>query len=242
MSIEVITVPSPLEAVSFVGGGISGALHARERSMDYLGVLLIAVATAVGGGAIRDTLLNTTPVFLENKYTLFTLDYGFIILAVLGGLAGYFLARLMTRLTTIIFVVDTLLIGAWVVIGVEKTIFTGLGPLTAIFVGTTTAVGGGLLRDVLCREIPSALMPGKWVGSSALVASIVFVSFYYPLDNFLATGKATNVAAAAAIITASLLRGLSHRYNWQTPTAVDMSNSFRSWMGMKKPVSSDIST
>ncbi len=214
MNVEVLTVPSPLEAVSFVGGGISGALHARERSMDYLGVLLIAVATAVGGGAIRDTLLNTKPVFLESKYTLLGFDYGFIILAVLGGLAGYFLARLVTRFTTTIFIVDTLLIGAWVVIGVEKTIFTGLGPLTAIFVGTTTAVGGGLLRDVLCREIPSALMPGKWVASSALVASIVFVCFYYPVENFFSASKATGVAAVAAIITASLLRGLSHRFNW----------------------------
>ncbi len=234
MSVEVFTVPSGIEAMSFVGGGISGALHARERSMDYLGVLLIAVATGVGGGAIRDVLLNTEPVFLQSKYTLLGLSYGFIIMAVLGGLAGYFLARLVKRLTTIIFVVDTLLIGAWVVIGVEKATFAGLGAATAIFIGTTTAVGGGLIRDVLCREIPSALMPGKWVALSALVASMVFVSVFYPIKYVFSTGQATAVAMVATIITASLLRGLSFHYDWRTPAAVDMSNQFRTWIGMKK--------
>jgi uncharacterized membrane protein YeiH len=212
---EVLTVPAVMETASILGGGISGALHARTRDMDYLGALIVAVATGVGGGAIRDIMLGEVPVFLLNM---------FVPLAVLGAVAAFFFARLLEKVTPFMFVLDTLLIGAWVVIGAEKAINAGLPPIAVVFVGATTAIGGGLLRDVLCRDIPTALMPGRYVAASGLIASIVFTSLW--------SVGLEGLAEAAALITATLLRALSFHYEWVTPSAMDMSNTFRDWVGL----------
>ena len=214
---EILVVPSVIETASIIGGGISGALHARTREMDYLGALLVAVATGVGGGAIRDLMLGQVPIFLLNH---------FVLLAVGGALVAFFFAKLIQRLTPFLFILDTLLIGAWVVIGAEKAINAGLPPVAIVFVGSVTAIGGGLLRDVLCREIPTALMPGRYVAASALVGSIVFTGLWNSgLEDF---------AEVGTLLTATILRALSYYYEWVTPSAMDMSNSLRKWVGLSK--------
>lgn len=212
---EVLAVPGVMETASILGGGISGALHARTRDMDYLGALIVAVSTGVGGGAIRDVMLGEVPIFLLNA---------FIPLAVIGAVAAFFFARLIQRLTPFMFVLDTLLIGAWVVIGAEKAINADLPPVAVIFVGSTTAIGGGLLRDVLCREIPTALMPGRYVAASALIASVVFTGLWN-LD-------LKGMAEASTVLTATLLRALSYHYEWVTPSAMDMSSALRKRIGL----------
>ena len=214
---EVLSVPAIMETASILGGGISGALHARTRDMDYLGALIVAVSTGVGGGAIRDIMLGEVPVFLLNM---------FVPLAVIGAVAAFFFARLIEKVTPFMFVLDTLLIGAWVVIGAEKAINAGLPPIAVVFVGATTAIGGGLLRDVLCRDIPTALMPGRYVAASGLIASIVFTSLW--------SVGLEGLAEATALITATLLRALSFHYEWVTPSAMDMSNTFRDWVGLSE--------
>ena len=88
-------------------------------------------------------------------------------MAVIGAVAGYFFGKLVSELEPAIYVLDTLLIGVWVVIGAEKALALDLPYSAAVFLGLTTAIGGGLLRDVLCRNIPTALMPGQWVAASA---------------------------------------------------------------------------
>ena len=215
---EVLAVPAIMETASILGGGVSGALHARTRDMDYLGALIVAVSTGVGGGAIRDIMLGEVPVFLLNM---------FVPLAVIGAVAAFFFARLIERVTPFMFVLDTLLIGAWVVIGAEKAINAGLPPIAVVFVGATTAVGGGLLRDVLCRDIPTALMPGRYVAASGLIASVVFTGLW----NLGLEG----MAEAAALLTATLLRALSYHYEWVTPSALDMSSALRKWVGIHDP-------
>ena len=215
---EVLEVPAIMETASILGGGISGALHARTRDMDYLGALIVAVSTGVGGGAIRDVILDEVPVFLLND---------FVLIAVIGAVAAFFFARLLQRLTPFMFVLDTLLIGAWVVIGAEKAINAGLPPIAVIFVGSTTAIGGGLLRDVLCREIPTTLMPGRYVASSALIASLVFTGMWLL--------ELQVVAEVAALLSATLLRALSYHYEWVTPSALDMSSALRKWVGIHDP-------
>ena len=215
---EVLEVPAIMETASILGGGISGALHARTRDMDYLGALIVAVSTGVGGGAIRDVMLDEVPVFLLND---------FVLIAVIGAVAAFFFARLLQRLTPFMFVLDTLLIGAWVVIGAEKAINAGLPPIAVIFVGSTTAIGGGLLRDVLCREIPTTLMPGRYVASSALIASLVFTGMWLL--------ELQGMAEGAALLSATLLRALSYHYEWVTPSALDMSSALRKWVGIYDP-------
>lgn len=215
----VLTVPTLVEVAAVTGGAISGALHAKKRRMDLMGIGIVAICTGVGGGAIRDVILGTSvPVFLIQPYVL---------MAVIGAVAGYFFGRLVSELTPAIYVLDTLLIGVWVVIGAEKALQLDLPNGAAVFLGLTTAIGGGLLRDVLCRNVPTALMPGEWVAAAAVVAAVLFVTIEYFTD-------ARTVAEAVAIIGAATLRALSARYHWITPDAVDASQRFRRWLGLGK--------
>lgn len=214
-----LQVPAAIVSVAVIAGGISGALHAGQRNIQATGILLVAVVTGLGGGAIRDILLaESVPVFLLNNL---------LAMACVGAVAGLLFARLVSQLEPAIFVVDTLLIGVWVIVGAEAAQNVGLPPLSAVFIGVTTAVGGGLLRDVLCREVPSALMPGQWVAASALVSALLFVA----VDEV--TGYRSG-AQAAAIMSAILLRVASAQLNWITPSAVDLSDRLRGWMGLRR--------
>ncbi len=219
MAAGVLAVPTLIEVAAVTGGAIAGALHARKRHMDFMGIAFVAICTGVGGGAIRDVLLgNAVPVFLLQN---------FILMAVVGAVAGYFFGALVSELEPAIYVLDTLLIGVWVVIGAEKGLAVGLAAAAAVFLGLTTAIGGGLLRDVLCRNVPTALMPGQWVAAAAIVSAVLFVT----IEHF--TGW-RGVAEVVAIAAAALLRALSARYNWVTPDAVDASTRFRRWLGLDR--------
>ncbi len=219
MAADILTVPTLIEVAAVTGGAISGALHAKKKRMDFMGIGFVAVCTGVGGGAIRDVLLgNAVPIFLLQNYVL---------MAAIGAVAGYFFGRLVSELEPAIYALDTLLIGAWVVIGAEKALALGLSNSAAVFLGITTAIGGGLLRDVLCRNIPTALMPGQWVAAAALVAAVLFVSIEYFTD-------LRAVAEGAAIVSAAALRILSARFNWVTPDAVDASARLRRWLGLDR--------
>lgn len=215
----VLTVPTLVEVAAVTGGAISGSLHAKKRRMDLMGIGIVAICTGVGGGAIRDVILGqSVPIFLIQPYVL---------MAIIGAVAGYFFGRLVSELEPAIYVLDTLLIGVWVVIGAEKALALGLPNSAAVFLGLTTAIGGGLLRDVLCRNVPTALMPGQFVAASAGVAALLFVTIEYFTD-------ARAIAEAVAIVGATSLRALSAHFNWVTPDAVDASARFRRWLGLGK--------
>ena len=219
MSASVLAVPGFVETIAVTGGAMSGALHATRHNMDFMGIALVAICTGVGGGAIRDVVVgHTVPIFLIQPYLL---------MAAIGAVAGFFFARLVAELEPAIFVVDSLIIGVWVVIGAEKALGLDLSRSAAVFLGLTTAIGGGLLRDVLCRETPTALMPGQWVAGAAIVAALIFVG----LDQIV---PAREIAEFTAIMAATALRLLSAKYNWITPDAVTMSNRFRVWLGLDR--------
>ncbi|MCH9815748.1 MAG: TRIC cation channel family protein [Actinomycetia bacterium] len=219
MSSAVLAVPALLTTTAAVAGGMSGALHATRRKMDVTGVLLVAVCTGVGGGALRDVILGTAvPIFLIQNL---------LAMAFVGAVAGFFFARFVEQLSPAIYVVDSLLIGVWVVIGAEKALQLGLSDSAAVFLGLTTAVGGGIIRDVLCREVPTTLMPGQWVAGAAALAAVVFVALDGVVDQ-------RGIAEGIAIGLATALRMASARYGWVTPDAVTMSARLRHWLGFDR--------
>lgn len=218
MNGEVLSLPGIVDTMAITGGGISGALHATRLRMDLVGIAFVAICTGVGGGAIRDVILGQdVPVFLVRN---------FVGMAAIGAVAGYFFAKLVSELTPAIFVMDTLLIGIWVVIGAEKALAVGLSPTAAAFLGLTTAIGGGMLRDVLCRQVPTALMPGEWVAGAAIVAAVAFIT----VDTFTGARVAAEVCAIAG---ATALRALSARFRWITPDALTASDRLHEWLGLR---------
>lgn len=146
-------------------GGIQGALFASgfrgERRLDLLGVAIIGVLMGMGGGLIRDLLLNVTPVTLQSNWYLLT--------ATLAALVGMLLAGLFQRLNALIVGLDAVVVGLFGAFGTSKALTLGLPMVPAIFVGVCSAVGGSILRDTM-MGLPTALMH---VGSLYAVAALV---------------------------------------------------------------------
>ncbi len=138
------------ELFVLVGGlafAVSGAAAALDKRMDLVGVLSLAAVTAVGGGIVRDLLIGATPPAALTDPTL-------LVVALVGGLAAFLAhGRLpMPRRPALVF--DAIGLGLFCVEGAVKGTAYGLSPYAAALAGTITGVGGGLLRDVLARDIP----------------------------------------------------------------------------------------
>ena len=130
-----------------VAFAISGVLVAMEKRLDLFGVGIIALVTAIGGGTLRDLLIGSSPVTWTTTPTYMYVILGAVLFAIL------FQSRLKF-LRTSLFLFDTIGIGLYTMVGIEKGLEAGLEPLICVTLGTITASFGGVLRDILCNEIP----------------------------------------------------------------------------------------
>ncbi len=129
----------------------SGVLVAGRLRMDAIGVIVLAAVTAIGGGTIRDLLIGASPIFWIQDPT-----YLWVILATAA--AGMWLARVPRRLPWYALpVADAFGLALFVVIGAKKALLFGTSGMVAVVMGVITGVAGGLIRDVLAREIPMVL-------------------------------------------------------------------------------------
>jgi putative membrane protein len=136
-----------LAVVGIITFAISGALAALRQEMDAVGIATLAVVTATGGGMIRDLLIGATPVAA-------LVDLWMICVAAASSAVVLFTVRVHERLRRPLLVFDAIGLGMFVVEGTLKGLNYGLQPLGAALVGVVTGVGGGILRDVLAREVP----------------------------------------------------------------------------------------
>ena len=129
----------------------SGVLVAGRLRMDAIGVIVLAAVTAIGGGTIRDLLIGASPIFWIQDPT-----YLWVILATAA--AGMWLARVPRRLPWYALpVADAFGLALFVVIGAKKALLFGTSGMVAVVMGVITGVAGGLIRDVLAREVPMVL-------------------------------------------------------------------------------------
>ncbi|WP_445384652.1 trimeric intracellular cation channel family protein [Robiginitalea sp. IMCC44478] len=154
---------------------ISGVLVAMDKKLDLFGVLIIASVTAIGGGTLRDLLIGATPVTWMRD-----LVYIYVILGTVG-IAVIFQSRLK-YLRTSLFLFDTLGIGLYTLVGIEKGMGAGLHPLICIALGTMTASFGGVLRDILCNEIPVIFRKEIYATACILGGAVYFLmlNFHIP--------------------------------------------------------------
>ena len=129
---------------------ISGAIAAGRKKMDFFGVMLIACITALGGGTVRDVLFNTYPLtwVTHPDYLLYT-----SICALLTIVIAHSLARVMK----LFLILDALGLSVFVILGTQKVLEHGMSPSVAIISGMVTGICGGMLRDILCNDIPLVL-------------------------------------------------------------------------------------
>ena len=136
-----------IDILGTIAFAISGVLVAMEKKLDIFGVFIIAFVTAVGGGTLRDILIGNTPVvWLKQPVYIFTILGAVVFAVVFVNHLKYFRKSL--------FLFDTIGIGLYTMVGIEKGLSADLTPVMCIGLGTITASFGGVIRDILCNEIP----------------------------------------------------------------------------------------
>lgn len=178
---------------------ISGVLTALDKKFDLVGSVVIGLITAVGGGTLRDVLIGRTPVgWMEDQWTLAAVLVGIVL--------SYLLKPWIIRLKRSMFLFDTLGIGVFTVLGVQKTLDTDLSLGAALLMGVVSAVFGGVIRDVLCNEVP-LIFRRQIYASACLAGGLVYLAG-------LSLKLSPLLISPLAIAVVVGIRYLSVRYNW----------------------------
>jgi uncharacterized membrane protein YeiH len=157
---------------------ISGALTAIQKKFDVFGATVIAFVTAVGGGTLRDVLIGSTPVG-------WMLDTNYLITICLAVVCSYVFLNPIQRLRKTMFLFDTIGISLFTVLGLEKTLSLELPIIIAIMMGTVSAVFGGVIRDILCNEVPLIFRKEIYATACIIGAVAYVVSRHFELNHHL---------------------------------------------------------
>lgn len=194
-----------VDLAGVLGNAILGGIAARSARLDLVGFGILSILSGLGGGIIRDTLLqNGVPVAFTDPY--------YLILAIIGAVIAFVLPLQGKWTQRPLVLVDALAVGCWSAVGVQKALDAGLGFLPAVILGMITAVGGGMVRDVLLMRVPSIFGGNTLYATSSFAACIVTLAFSE-------LGQ-PDVGAVAAILTGAALSLLARRFGWVLPTQV----------------------
>jgi uncharacterized membrane protein YeiH len=182
---------------------ISGTFSAMQKRLDLFGAFVIGFVTATGGGTIRDMLIGNTPVSWMRDNTIP------IVIAITAVLTISF-KTMVKNLKVTLFLFDTLGLGLFTIIGIQKGLAAGINPGICVALGTITGCFGGVLRDLLLREIP-VLFHKEIYATACIIGGIA----YFFLLHFLTAP----IAESAAILLICAIRILAVRLNWRLPSA-----------------------
>jgi uncharacterized membrane protein YeiH len=194
-----------VDLAGVLGNAVLGGIAARSARLDLVGFVVLAILSGLGGGIIRDTLL-------QRGAPLALVDPVYLVLAVVGAAVAFvvpFTGRWSRRALTLI---DALAVGCWAAVGAQKALAAGLGWLPAVLLGVTTAVGGGMVRDLFLLRVPAIFGGNTLYATSALVASVEMV--------VLTAIGLPAVGSAVALLSGAALSLLAKRYGWVLPTEV----------------------
>lgn len=190
----------------FANAVLGGALARRYR-FDPVGFAVLATASGLGGGIIRDVLLQRgTPIALR--------DDAYLLTALVGAAFAFLVASEGKAWHKIFPFVDAIALGCWAAVGTQKALHFGLGWLPALFLGTVTAVGGGVIRDLCVGRIPTVFGRNTLYATAALVASGVMVLMQHA--GLTSAGSVTATVVGAGLCLLARWRG------WMLPEGMDL--------------------
>lgn len=192
-----------LDIIGTIAFAMSGALTAMSKKMDGFGVFIIAFVTAVGGGTLRDVMIGRTPVG-------WMLDLEYVYVICIGFILALLFRKKFDRLRTSLFLFDTIGLGVFTLIGLEKGINIGLHPLICIALGTMTACFGGVIRDILCTEIP-VIFRKEIYATICILGGVVF----FALKRFNLDDNLLYIFTSLVIISVRLM---AVKFKWYLPT------------------------
>ena len=182
-----------IDILGTIAFAISGVLVAMNKRMDPFGVFIIAFVTAVGGGTLRDLLIGSTPVFWMKDMT-------FIYVITAAVFTAVVFRNQIKHLRKSLFLFDTIGIGLYTVIGIEKGLNADLHPIICIALGTMSACFGGVIRDILCNEIP-VIFRKEVYATTCIFGGIT----YFILREFIGDQNLIFVISLSIVIIARLL-------------------------------------
>ena len=200
-----LAIPLWLDVVAVGFGGLAGALAARRRGFDIVGVLFLAVIGGLGGALLRDLLLQVPVRALTSPWLLPSAFLGGLLVAPLLAVVGPLRFRRDVAFTLL----DAMSLAMYSILGTDRAITVGLPPISCVFVGTVAGVGGALIRDVLINEQPEHFKPGSFYVLAAVpgcVAYFVMRSLELPVL----------VSAVTSVGVVIAVRMSSWSLNWQT--------------------------
>ena len=207
MSDHVFQIPAAFDYLATLTWASSGALVGIRKHFDIVGVFVIALVSALGAGFVRDALfLQRTPVMLTDPLYLPLIALTVILFSLFSApLTRVVGAETVQKLVDII---DAIGIPIYAVIGMQLAETKNIPIAGIIFVGVVNGTGGGLLRDVLVRDVPALLRPGQFVALILLLSCSMFVALKAYLH------FTVPEAAWTSIATFFVLRVLTVRFNW----------------------------
>ncbi|MCV9928315.1 trimeric intracellular cation channel family protein [Flavobacterium sp. LS1R49] len=191
-----------LDIIGTMAFAMSGALTAMNKRLDPFGVFIIAFVTAVGGGTLRDVLIGRTPVG-------WMLDLKYVYVIILGFILAVIFRKKFDKLRTSLFLFDTIGLGVFTLIGLERGIITGLHPIICVALGTMTACFGGVLRDILCNDIPVIFRREIYATICILGGTVFFILKKLNLND--------DVLYLVTSIVIISVRLMAVKYKWYLP-------------------------
>lgn len=201
-----------MEVAGTIAFAVSGAMAAIQRRLDIFGVVLLGLTTALGGGCIRDLLLGITPpvMFQDPTYAMTAIGTAFAVFALAWFGRERFFGRL-TLIDSINNIFDAIGLGVFAVVGVRAGMNAGYADnlFLCLFLGMLTGVGGGVLRDMMSREIPKILR-SRVYALAALLGGLC----YYLLVQY---GAEEMPAALIGALLVFIIRMMATHYRWSLP-------------------------
>jgi len=191
---------------------LSGAAAGVKYGLDLFGVLVLSFAAGNLGGIARDVMIGAVPPAAIS-------DWRYVAVSILAGLTMFYWYRIVERLKNPVLVFDAAGLALFAVSGASKALAFHAGPVAAVLLGMLTAIGGGMVRDVLVREVPTVLRTEFYAVAALIGAAVVVVGAMLQLPS--------SQAAIAGAVLCFGLRFVAMRRGWRLPTAAPPSQIAR---------------
>lgn len=194
-----------IDILGTIAFAISGVLVAMEKKLDLFGVIIIAFVTAIGGGTLRDVLIGNTPVVWMRELTYVIVILSAVVVAIL-------FSKHLRYLRKTLFLFDTIGIGLFTMVGVENGLNEELLPVMCVALGTITACFGGVIRDILCNEIPVIFRKEVYATACILGAFSYFLLRMLPFTEEYAYSAAILIIIGIRIVAVKFKIALPNIY------------------------------
>lgn len=208
-----------MEMIGTVAFALSGAMVGIKKDYDLLGILVLGVITAVGGGMIRDITIGITPplLFVKPIYVTVSIFAVLILFFIVKYWKNSMKFLESAAYETVLNASDAIGLGVFTVVGVSAGIHNGFEEMyfLQVFLGVITGVGGGIVRDLMAMQQPAVLKKHIYACAS-LAGAVFYVMAYGQMPD--------NIAIVVSIILVVVIRLLARKYQWGLPHVRDISN------------------